>query len=103
MSDRKSDGRQPPLGVQFLRDQTQKDAAFLEEMRDLRQQFEAQGSLTPEWQAFFDKAFSADGIPDTIWADFFAAVAADEKGPPLTEEEVAALIARMDNDGEAPQ
>lgn len=90
-----------PSGVMFLRDQAAKDAAFKEEMRALQSQMELEGSLTPAWQAFFDKVFAPEGIPDTIFADFFALLQAQDGENTLTEEEVAALLACPDG-GQEP-
>lgn len=99
MTNRKDQNlRQPPPGVTFVRNRAEKEKVFLAEMREIEAEFEKEGRMTPIWRQFFDRIFSAEGIPDTVWEDFFAAAASDETGNKMTEDEVEALIACIDYD-----
>lgn len=102
MADRKDRNlRPPPPGVTFVRNRAEKEKVFLEGMRKLVIEFEQEGRMTPEWRLFFDRVFSKEGLPDTLWEDFFAALAADDARNPekvMSEDEVEAWIACMDYD-----
>jgi|GEM_PF-2778497 len=102
MTDREDQNRKPPpTGVTFCRDRAARDKTFLDSMRKLVAAFEREGRMTPEWRLFFDRVFASEGMPETGWDDFFAALAADDAKHPekaRSAEEVEAWIASMDYD-----
>ena len=90
--------RPAPEGVVFVRNRAEKLKVFQESVREIREEYLAQGRMTATWQRFFDKALAPDGEQETLWEDFFAALSEDRGDDILSEAEVDALLASIDLD-----
>lgn len=93
MTDNPAGKKSPPPGVMFMRANRIRDAAFKEGIKELMEQARADGSLTPAWESFLEKALQSQRGSEDLWRDFFALLAAEDSGGSLTEEEVEALLA----------
>lgn len=85
--------KSPPPGVMFMRDEEAKSAEFKKAIEELMEQARADGSLTPAWESFLEKALQSQRGSEDLWQDFFALLAAEDNGRGLSEEEVEALLA----------
>lgn len=93
MTDNPADKKNPPPGVIFMRDEEAKNAEFKKAIEEMMAQARADGSLTPAWESFLEKALQSQRGSEDLWKDFFALLAAEDSRGSLTEEEVEALLA----------
>lgn len=92
----------PPPGVTFMRDVKAKDAEFKQDLQGVKESLRKEGSLTPAWEEFFDKALGSDSSSETLLAEFLKLLSAQDVGNRLSEEETEALLACINSGQEPP-